>query len=135
MPGLDISSLQTIRKREGKSGRTINAEVGAPRQILKRHGVWTPISTEGSFHRKNRDVGKAFSHDDEERLLDALQKSRSPALLPLVVLSIDSGLRPSETRRLLNRNLQLSWRNGFVESGEIVVAASETESGTGRIVP
>jgi integrase len=131
----DISSLQAIRKREGKSGRTINAEVGALRQILKRHGVWATISADVSLHRENRDVGKAFSHEDEERLLDALRKSRSPALLPLVVLSIDTGLRPSETRRLLNRNLQLSWRNGFLESGEIVVAASKTESGTGRIVP
>lgn len=127
--------LQAIRKREGKSGRTINAEVGALRQILKRHGAWAAIAPEVSFHRENRDVGKAVSHEDEERLLDALRKSRSPALLPLVVLGIDTGLRPSETRRLRNRNLQLSWRNGFVESGEVVVAASKTEGGTGRIVP
>lgn len=131
----DIAALQTERLREGKLGRTVNAEVGVLRQILKRHRVWAVIAPEVTFQRENRDVGKALGHADEERLLDALRSSRSPALLPLVVLSVDTGLRPSETRRLRNRNVQLVWRNGVIESGEIVVAGSKTEGGTGRIVP
>ena len=46
--------------------------------------------------RESHDVGRAISHEDEERILTAIRDSRSPALLPLFVLSVDTGLRASE---------------------------------------
>ena len=117
------------------SARTINAELGVLRQILKLHRLWAAIAGEIHSDRENHDVGQAFGADDEARLLKAAGDSRSPALLPLFVLSIDTGLRPSEIRRLRHGDLNLVWKDGVIASGEVVVGASKTEGGTGRIVP
>ncbi len=68
-------------------------------------------------------------------MLDAAKESRSPALLPLVVLSLDSGLRASEVRSLRRKDLKLEWREGVIESGELIVPKSKTDAGTGRSVP
>jgi integrase len=133
----DIADLQKKRESEGKSGRTINAEVGVLRQILKRYRLWNGLAESGAvkFKRERRDIGRALSHDDEQKLLDAARESRSVALFPLFVVSIDSGLRASEIRHLRRHDLRLTWRDGLIESGEIIVSRSKTEGGTGRIVP
>jgi hypothetical protein len=81
------------------------------------------------------DVGIALSRDDEVPLLEAMRASRSPSLYPFFILSLDAGLRPSETRSLRRFNLRLNWREGMIEEGEIIVGASKTEAGAGRIVP
>ena len=131
----DVVALQIARRKAGLSGRTINAELGVLRQILKRHRLWAPIASDIHFDRENRDVGKALGSEDEARLLKAAGESRSPALLPLFVLSIDTGLRPSEIRRVRHGDLNLVWKNGVIASGEVVVGRSKTEGGTGRVVP
>jgi integrase len=85
--------------------------------------------------REAHDVGKAISTRDEESLLEAIRQSRSPALLPLFVLSMDSGLRASEARALHHRDLNLTWSAGAIESGWLTVSRSKTEGGTGRTLP
>jgi len=85
--------------------------------------------------RERQDVGRAFSREDEERLLEAIRQSRSPALLPLFVLALDTGLRRSELRALRLSDLKLEWHDGFICSGELCVPKSKTDAGTGRIVP
>jgi integrase len=62
-------------------------------------------------------------------------KSPSPVLYPFFVLSLDAGLRPSESRSLRWRDLILPWADGAISEGEIVVSRSKTEGGTGRVVP
>jgi len=52
-----------------------------------------------------------------------------------VVLSLDSGLRASEVRSLRRKDLKLEWREGVIESGELIVPKSKTDAGTGRSVP
>jgi len=49
--------------------------------------------------RERKDVGKAIATEDEQKLIEAAKRSRSPALLPLFVLSLDSGLRANEIPR------------------------------------
>jgi integrase len=131
----DIGELQRKRQAEGKAGRTVNAEVGVLRQILKHYGLWSEVADKVRFLRENHDAGKAVSSEDERRILDALRESRSPALLPRFVLALDTGLRANEMRNLRLQDLTLRWSAGVVESGEIVVRKSKTDGGTGRIVP
>jgi integrase len=85
--------------------------------------------------RQRSDVGQALSREDEQRLLDAIRQSRSPSLYPFFVLSIDAGLRPSETRALRRSNPLLEWRDGAIAKGEIVVGRSKTDAGIGRMIP
>jgi integrase len=131
----DIAALQRERLTEGKSARTVNFEINTLRQILKAHGLWGLIADRVKGLRERKDVGKAVSFEDERKLLDAIGRSRSPALLPLFVLSLDSGLRASEVRALRRRDLRLEWKDGVIVSGELTVPKSKTEAGTGRIVP
>jgi integrase len=131
----DIAALQRKRLAEKKSARTINFEVSVLRQILKTHGLWSALADRVKSLRERRDVGRAISLEDERKLLDSAKQSRSPALLPLLMLSLDSGLRASEVRSLRRRDLKLEWREGVVERGELVVPKSKTEAGIGRIVP
>jgi integrase len=85
--------------------------------------------------RERTDTGRAFSTEDEQRLFEAIGQSPSPSLLPFFVLSLDAGLRPSETRALRQRDLTLTWSNGAIVEGEIIIRRSKTAAGTGRIVP
>jgi integrase len=131
----DISALQRKRLGEDKSARTVNFEINVLRQVLKAHGLWGAISDRVKSLRERRDVGRAISSGDETKLIDAATKSRSPALLPLLILSLDSGLRASEVRSLRRQDLRLKWRDGVIEKGELTVPKSKTEAGTGRTVP
>ena len=74
------------------------------------------------------------SSEDEERLLAALVDSPSPSVYPFFILSLDAGLRPSETRRLHRHDLKLKWEKGIIIGGEIIVPESKTVAGN-RIVP
>ena len=131
----DVSDLQNKRKGEGLSGRQINAEVGTLRAILRYYGQWPHISGRVTMLPERSDAGRALSGEDEERLLNWMRASRSPSLYPFFVLSIDAGLRPSETRSLRRSNLRLTWRDGAIADGEVTVGRSKTEAGEGRFIP
>jgi hypothetical protein len=81
----DISAYQMRRLAAGVSARTINIEVGALRGVLKTHRLWGLISDGVEMLRERKDVGRALSHQDEKALIDAASRSRSPALLPLLI--------------------------------------------------
>jgi integrase len=131
----DVADLQAARKAEGLSGRQINAEIGTLRAILRYYGRWPYISGRVTMLPQRSDVGCALSRDEEERVLTAIRESRSASLCPFFILSLDAGLRPSETRSLRLSNLLLKWRNGSITEGEIIVGRSKTEAGSGRVVP
>ncbi len=131
----DVADLQNKRKGEGLSGRQINAEVGTLRAILRYYGRWPYISGRVTMLPQRSDIGRALSREDEERLLNGIRGSRSPSLYLFFLLSIDAGLRPSETRSLHRSNLRLNWKNDAIAEGEIEVVRSKTEAGAGRVVP
>jgi integrase len=131
----DIAGYQAKRLREGLASRTINLEVGALRVVLKNHRLWGQIADGVEMLRERKDIGRALSREDEQKLLDAIRQSRSPALLPLFVITLDSGLRAAEIRALRRRDLTLAWRDRVIESGAITVPQSKTEAGTGRSIP
>lgn len=139
----DIAALQ--RKRQGESpfgrgekklsGRHINCEIATLRAILRYHGLWALIAPHVKMLPERTDTGLALSAVEEAELLEAIGHSPSPSLYPFFVLSLDAGLRPSETRALRRRDLNLVWQDGVISEGEIVVGQSKTEAGRGRVVP
>jgi integrase len=131
----DVAGLQRKRQVEGLSGRQINAEIGTLRTILRHYGLWAHVSGRVKMLPQRSDTGRALDREDEERLLQAIAQSRSPSLYPFFLLSLDAGLRPSETRALRRSNLRLTWRDGVISQGEIIVGRSKTEAGVGRVVP
>jgi integrase len=104
----DVVSLQRKRLAQRKSGRTVNYEIGTLRQILKAYGLWAAVSDRVRSLPERHDVGRAATRADEDKLIDAIRQVRSPALLPLFIVSIDSGLRASEVRSLRHRDLGLA---------------------------
>jgi integrase len=105
------------------------------RDILRQFGLWGPIADRVKALPERHDVGRAIPLDEETRLLAAASQSRSPALLPLVVISIDSGMRLGESQNLRRKDLSLVWKVGAIQRGEITVAKSKTAAGTGRVIP
>lgn len=85
--------------------------------------------------RERCDTGRAIDVEDERKLLDAVAASPSPSVYPFFILTLDSGLRPSETRALRRRDLRLAWIQGSITEGEIIVGRSKTDAGTGRVIP
>ncbi len=131
----DIAALIRQRQAEGLKPRRINFELGVLRMVLRDFGLWDAVKGRIRPLRTPHDVGKAVSREDEGRLLTAISQSRSPALLPLYVLSIDTGLRANEIRHLRHRDLTLTWQSGAIGQGSLTVSHSKTEGGTGRTIP
>ena len=136
----DVLRLRSQRVSVGLAPRTVNYEISALRGILKSKGFWGAVLDE--LERRGikklperHDVGRAISAEDEQKLLAAIAASRSPALLPLFILAIDTGLRASELRSLTRRDLSLVWEKGTVQQGALIVQKSKTDAGTGRLVP
>jgi integrase len=94
----------------GASHRTVNYEVGCLRGILKHYGVWAPVADRVKHLKERHDVGKAVAPDDEAKLIAACEVSHSPALLPLFVLAMDTGVRASEIRALRRKDLRIEWQ-------------------------
>jgi integrase len=131
----DIAAYQRKRLAAGVANRTVNYEVGTLRGILKTFGLWGQISDQVDALKENHDVGRALSRDEEEALIKAAGKSRSTALLPLLIFSLDTGMRASEVRSLRRRDLALAWKEGVITSGEAIVPKSKTEAGMGQTIP
>jgi integrase len=129
-----IVRLQRKRLEEGKSPRTVNYEIHALRLILKHFNLWWPLADRVRMLKGERRPGQALSREEEDRLLDSIRAGGSPALEPLFIVSIDSGLRASEIRNLRRCDVRLT-ASGEGFEGEIVVRRSKTEAGTGRVVP
>jgi integrase len=100
--------------------------------IPKRYGLWAPIGERDRGLRETHDLGRAVSRKDQDKLLDALWRSDSPALLPSFSLTVDTGLRASEARSLRRKDLALIWNNGMIDSGQLIAPKSRTEAGKGR---
>ena len=128
LSGEDLAAYQTRRKRDGVSNRTVNLELGVLRSILRRYRMWEPIAADVDFLKESRSPGRALSHDEETRLLDAASKSRCRSLYPVVMLAINTGMRASEIRGL-------TWAQVDFLASALTVGKSKTAAGTGRIIP
>jgi integrase len=131
----DVAEYQRKRLIDGVSNRTVNYEVGTLRGILRQFGLWGPIADRVRSLPERHDVGRALSAGEETKLIAAASASRSPALLQLLLISLDTGIRASEVQALRHRDLKLTWVNGNIANGEVIVPKSKTAAGTGRLIP
>ena len=124
----DVAAYQTNRKRAGVSPRTANIEVGVLRSLLRKHHLWEDLSQDVKFLKESETPGRALSSEEVTRLLDAAAKSRCRGLYPALVVALSTGLRTSEIRLLL-------WRQVDLVAKTLTVGKSKTAAGTGRVVP
>jgi integrase len=131
----DILRYRAQRLADKKSQRTVNYEIGCLRGILENYGLWSKVGHKITRLRENHDCGRAVSFDDENALLTACINSYSPALFPMFVLSIDTGLRAAELKSLRRCDLVLLLEGEMIAGGEVIVPRSKTEAGKGRSIP
>ncbi len=82
----DIATYPGVRLNQGASPKTVNLEIGTVRALLRKHRMWAAIQTGVRMLRTSDEIGKAISHEEETKLLEACRDSRSRSLLPAVVL-------------------------------------------------
>ena len=128
LAGEDLAAYQTRRKHEGVSNRTVNLEVGVLRSILRRYRMWEGIAADVDFLKESPSPGRALSHGEEARLLDAASKSRCRSLYPVIMLALNTGMRASEIRGL-------EWGQVDFFAKSLTVGKSKTAAGTGRVIP
>jgi len=75
-----------------------------------------------------RDAGRALSVEEEQSLLSAAAKNRSPVILPFVKIALLTGLRLGEIRKL-------TWDRIDLENRTLTVGKAKTKAGTGRQIP
>ena len=124
----NISDYQRIRLAEGASPKTINLEVGTVRAVLRRHRLWANLQPDVRMLATTDDHGKALTEAEEQALLKACADSRSLALLPAVVVALNTGMRYREV-------LNLQWRDVDLAARRVLVRHSKTQAGTGRVIP
>lgn len=126
----DIASFQQARLFEPKrpSNRTINMEVGVLRKILIATGHWARLRDEVQMLEERADAGQALNSEQERMLLEECGRSVSRALLPFVILAIDTGARYDTIRTL-------QWERVDLTRGLIKIGKDKTKAGTGRVVP
>ena len=126
-----IVDYQTTRKEEGASGSTINNEVALLTRMLEERGD----ALRGELRRKrksklpvNEQVGKAFTVNEQDRLLKAAQESSNPYIEFALRLALNGGMRTAEIKTL-------RWSQIDFAKHMLTVGKSKTKAGTGRIVP
>ena len=126
-----IEEYKTARTRGGTGPAGVNRDLSLLRQVLKqakrdRYIAQNPVGDRDHFlnERKERLQAKPFTIEEEQRLL-AVAKGY---LRPLLILLLDTGLRPNAEA------LPLKWRDVDFERGMITVIASKTPAGL-RTVP
>ena len=126
--GEEVARYQAARLQEGAAPKTVNLEVGTVRAVLRKNRLWFAIQPDVRMLRVSDDVGRAISREEESKLLEACQASRSRSLYTAVVLALNTCMRYSELR-LLN------WRQADLVGRTLTVGASKTEAGAGRVIP
>ncbi len=126
-----IEDYKAMRIRRGTGPTGVNRDLSLLRLVLKQarregHIAQNPLGDRDHFlnERKERLQARPFTLDEEQRLLSVV----NGYLRPLLILLLDTGLRPNAEA------LPLKWRDVDFERGMITVIASKTAAGL-RTVP
>ena len=126
-----IEEYKTARTRGGTGPAGVNRDLSLLRQVLKqarreRYIAQNPLDNRDHFlnERKERLQARPFTLEEEQRLLSVAKGY----LRPLILLLLDTGLRPNAEA------LPLKWRDVDFEREMITVIASKTPAGL-RTVP
>ena len=114
------------RQGEGASGRTINMELGELSRAIGQ--PWSLLWPKVRKLEERKDVGRALSVEEEQRLLCALKDCHTPHLPTFIPLLLLTGMRAGEA-------LSLTWQQVDLMGRTITVGRAKTASGTGRTIP
>jgi integrase len=121
-----IKAYIRVRQSEKACGRTINMELGELSRAIgqPRSTLWPKVRK----LEERKDVGRALSPEEQNRLVAGLEHLRTPHMATLIPILLLTGMRAGEA-------LSLTW--GQVDLiGEIVtVGRAKTSNGTGRVIP
>jgi len=124
-----IAQYQSRRRLEGASPRSVNLEVETLRALLRHCDLWTHALRRDVRPLKVRDDhGHALTAEEEQRLIATCRASRSPSLLAVFTLAMQTGLRYSELRFL-------TWGDIDFLKATLIVKESKTAGGTNRVIP
>ena len=141
--GDTVKQYQTARLKEGASPKSINEEVGFLLRLLGDRGdsIRLKLRREKSLKLKtDESVGKAFSFEQKEALLEAAvvtvasknshaQKgTRSPNILPAMVLALNTGMRDAEIRTI-------TWAQVDLEKRFLTIGKAKTNTEASRTIP
>jgi integrase len=133
LPDLTASAIhQYMRTRlqEGVSGRTVNMELGELSRAMGQ--PWSVLWPKVRKLEERKDVGKALSMEEENRLLqtilDQSSPNRSQLLGTFVRVALLTGMRSGEITGL-------TWGQIDFERRVVTVGRAKTSSGTGRQIP
>ncbi len=117
-----------IRQRQGDgvAGRTVNMELGELSRAIGQ--PWSLLWPKVRKLEERKDVGRALSPEEQERLLAGLEQRHTPHLQTLIPLLLVTGMRAGEA-------LSLTWAQVDLMGKTITVGRAKTSSGTGRTIP
>jgi integrase len=124
----DIQAFQTDQVSQGKAPASINRYVGILSQMFALAIQWrqmnyNPVEAVASVRVRN--TRTRFLSDEEE---DILLKACGPAIKPVVITALHTGLRRTELATL-------TWRDVDLQRRIVQVRPEYSKSGMGREVP
>jgi integrase len=122
---------QNARLGEKASPKSVNEEVGFLLRILGDPGDLIRIRLRKRKMLKlkvRQTVGRAFTPDEKDRMLEEAGKARSPHIFPALSLALNAGMRDAEIKTL-------TWGQIDFTKKYLAVGRSKTEAGEGRTIP
>jgi integrase len=128
-----VKAYQSDRLKEKAAPKTINEEVGFLLRLLgdQGDGIRARLRRQKALKlATGKQVGKACTPEEKQRLLAAAKDARSPVIYPALMLALHAGMRDAEIR-----NLQWGRLDLFNSKPYLTVGDSKTEAGEGRTIP
>jgi len=126
-----VVHYQNARLGEKASPKSVNEEVGFLLRILGDPGDLMRIRLRKRKMLKlkvRQTVGRAFTPDEKDSLLEEARKARSPHIFPALSLALNAGMRDAEIKTL-------TWGQIDFTKNYLAVGRSKTEAGEGRTIP
>jgi|SRR5579862_6205678 len=126
-----VTKYQNDRLEEGAAPKTINEEVGFLLRILGEPGDIIRVRLRKKKMLKLRvrqRIGKAYTEEEKQRMLQEAAKARSPHIYLALTLALNAGMRDKEIKTL-------SWAQINFQKKFLAVGRSKTEGGEGRTIP
>ena len=126
-----VTEYQSTRLKENAAPKTINEEVGFLLRLLgdQGDGIRARLRRRKALKlATGKQVGKAYTPEEKERLLAEAKAARSPAIYPALMLALNAGMRDAEIRTL-------QWERLDLAKAYLTVGDSKTEAGEGRTIP
>ncbi|HUQ95162.1 MAG TPA: site-specific integrase [Bryobacteraceae bacterium] len=125
----DIRAYQKQRLEAGRSGKTINMEVGVLRLIMKRARIWNLVADEVKlFPKRSRVVGRVLTGEEKSHLFQ-VARSRPEWLVAYcaAVMAVSTTCRGGELKNLC-------WSSVDLLGKVLTVRRSKTDAGH-RTIP